>query len=747
MEILRFTLKFIIIVLVKIGDIVLFCLEKTISLPFYLLRRLVRETSLAIKKIFSSKNSRKEALIYQSGAFVKVKPKTRVVYGKNKAAKRKSSETNYLLVFKSKLKFFLLGVIFSLFVIFLPLLGFIFVSELPSPYSLSLNLIPKTTKIFDRNNNLLYEIYINQNRTIVNLSEIPKFLKDATIAIEDKNFYNHPGFDVKGIGRALVANIKNRAFLQGGSTITQQLVKSAYLTPEVTLSRKVKEIVLAFLTEKVYSKDKILELYFNFVPYGGTAWGVQAASKVYFDKNVAQLDLAESAFLAGLPKAPTIYSPYHGNLWKERQKEVLDAMVRLGYISKIQAEEAFAKELVFKPLQTPIKAPHFVMYIRDLLIQKYGLSEVERGGLKVKTTLDINLQEMAEKIVSDEVDSNLSLNIKNGAAVISDPSNGDILAMVGNKNYFDKENGGNVNIATSLRQPGSSIKIVTYALALLRGFTESTSLDDSPLTINLPEGAYAPVNYDGKFHGRLQLRYAFANSLNIPAVRVAQRLGVDNIVRFGKEMGISSWGSSNKYGYSITLGGADVTMLDMATVYGVIANGGKMVPLDPVLEILDFAGKPVYKKEPTEKQIVDEGVSFIVSDILADNNARSLEFGLNSPLKIDGHRVSVKTGTSDNKRDNWTIGYAQNFVVAAWVGNNDNTPMSQNLASGITGAAPIWNKIMKNLLFDKKDEPIIIPGNVIKKNCLGREAYFIKGTENSIRCVLPTPTPIPTPKP
>jgi len=649
--------------------------------------------------------------------------------------------------FSYNIKLIFLGFIFSTVFIFLPLLTLIFLSDLPSPSNLSVNFIPKTTKIYDKNGNLLYEIYANQNRTIVALSEIPKNLKNATIAIEDKDFYTHPGFDVKGIARAFISNTRNKN-IQGGSTITQQLIKSAFFSSEPSIARKVKEIVLAFWAERLYSKDKILELYFNYVPYGGTAWGIESASEIYFGKNVTDLSLGESAFLAGLPRAPSAYSPYFGNgkLWKKRQKEVLDAMVHLSYIKPDDGKKALEEDLQFKTPNTRIKAPHFVMYVRDWLIQKYGLSEVERGGLQVKTTLDLPLQEKIEQIVASEIDQDAYLNIHNGAALITNPSTGDILSMVGSKNYFDTEAEGNVNIVTASRQPGSTIKLVTYALALSTGFTEATILDDTPLTIYSQGGpSYTPVNYDGAFHGRIPLRTAFANSFNIPAVRTAQKMGVDNIVNFGRDMGISSWKDSSKYGISITLGGAEVTMKELATAYGTIANEGKRVDINPILEVKDALGKILYQKSIVEKQVVDPGVAFIISDILADNNARSIEFGSNSPLSIPGKRVSVKTGTTDYKRDNWTIGYTKNVLVATWVGNNDNSPMSQSLVSGITGAAPMWNKIISSLM-PENNESNTPPPNIVKKYCLGQDRFFIKGSENTVLCVMPTPIPSPTPQ-
>ncbi len=674
---------------------------------------------------------------------------------KSKKKKKKVATLPPQPIFKYKrpsiwysFKLFFWGILFSSVFVFLPLLSLIFLSDLPNPSNISTSYIPKTTKIFDRNGILLYEIFVNQNRTVIELSQIPQDLKDATIAIEDREFYKHPGFDMRGIIRALYSNSQQNN-LQGGSTITQQLVKSSLLTPEPTLSRKVKEIILAFWAERIYSKDEILALYFNYVPYGGTAWGVSAASEVYFGKKVEKLDLAESAFLAGLTRAPSIYSPYagSGDLWKKRQKQVLNAMLALNYITKVEYEKANAKKLAFIGPAIPIKAPHFVMYVKDLLIKEYGLSEVERGGLQVRTTLDVQTQNTAQEIVTQEVDANAHLNVTNGASVILNPQNGDILAMVGSRDYFDLENDGNVNLVTSLRQPGSTAKIITYSLALSSGFTQASLLDDSPLTITPPGGEpYTPVNYDGRFRGRIPLRLAFANSLNIPAVRVAQRVGVENIVNQGRRLGITNWEDPERYGLSITLGGAETTILDIATVYATFANEGTKISPSPILEIKDAAGKTIFSKTPEETPAIDPGIAFIVSDILADDRARSMTFGQNSLLNIPGHRVSVKTGTTDYKRDNWTIGYTDKVLVATWVGNNDNSPMSQSLASGITGAAPMWNKIMTRMLEGKTENIQFIPENVIKKNCFGADVYFLRGTENT-PCVAPSPispTPVKT---
>ena len=665
-----------------------------------------------------------------------------------KPKKPKAIKIFPLPLLRIKIKYFILGTILSMVFFFLPIIFIVFLQDLPSPRQLSFQQAPLTTKIFDRNGSLLYQIYATQNRTLVPLSSIPKYLQEATIAIEDKNFYKNAGFDIAAIARAAIADFSGKP-LQGASTITQQLIKSTLLSPERTIRRKVKEIILAYWADRIYTKDQILEMYFNQVPYGGTAWGIEAASEVYFSKNTRDLDLAEAAFLAGLTKAPTTYSPYSESktLWKGRQKEVLTKMKELKYISQKEKEDALNKKLVFSIPQTPLYAPHFVMYIKDLLIKKYGLGLVEKGGLRVTTTLDLKTQDMVQNIVSLEVEKNAYLNLTNGAAVVTNPKNGDILAMVGSRDYSDS----NFNVSTALRQPGSSIKVVTYALGLNNGFTPATIIDDSPITFTSFNGpSYSPVNYDGKFHGKMSLRIALANSINIPAIKVLSKVGIQNMVDLGKKMGITTWGNPSNYGLAITLGSAEVKMIDMTQVYGVLANSGARVDLNPILKVTDSQGNILEEKKGLiqDKQIIDPGVAFILSNILADNGARAMEFGINSPLNIPSHNVSVKTGTSDNKRDNWTIGYTPNYVVAVWVGNNDNSPMSQALASGITGAAPIWHNIMVNLLPQKSASTssikINIPQNVIQKDCIGRKEYFIKGTENSVNCTfIPTPSPTP----
>lgn len=646
-----------------------------------------------------------------------------------------------------KLRYFIFGTLFSFCFIFLPVIIFVIIKTLPDPTILSQQQFPQTTKIYDRNHVLLYQFYANQNRTLVHLRDIPLYLREATVAIEDKNFYQNPGFDVIAIARAAISDLKHQGF-QGGSTITQQLMKSTLLTSEQTVNRKLQEIALAFWTERLYSKDKILEMYLNVVPYGGTAWGVETASQTYFGKDVKDLDLAECAFLAGLPQAPSQYSPFGSNptLWKARQKEVLRRMKDLGYIDATQESQALSEQLTFQSQPTPLLAPHFVMFVKDYLIQKYGLALVEKGGLTVTTTLDLATQNMAQKIVSQEVSKDGYLNLTNGAAVITNPQNGDILAMVGSIDYNNPDFGA-VNIATSLRQPGSSIKVVTYAAALSHGYTPATIINDSPVAYTNAWETYAPVNYDGRFHGNVTLRTSLANSFNIPAVKTLASIGIPMFVDYGHKMGISHLQSADHYGLSVTLGAAEVTMIDMATAYGTLANYGNRVDLNPILEADDYKGNILEKKTPTSGvPVVDPGVTYQLDSILSDNNARTLEFGPTSPLYFPGISIPVKTGTTDDKRDNWTDGYTKDRVVVVWVGNNDNSPMSPGLASGITGAAPIWHQIMSNLIGNKKGDIFTPPADIVSKPCNGRTEYFVKGTENNVTCMnYPTWTPAPQP--
>jgi penicillin-binding protein 1C len=650
-----------------------------------------------------------------------------------------------------QIKSFVAGICVTVLFFILPYNAYQWLKALPNPQLLTQRDVEVTTKIFDRNGVLLYEIYADQNRTPLPLAQIPKLMQEATISIEDKNFYQHPGFSVTGILRAARETLLNKQ-IQGGSTITQQLIKSALLTPEISITRKVKEIILAFWAERLYTKNQILEMYLNQVPYGGTAWGIEAASQTYFGTTVSSLNLAQIAILAGLPAAPSEYSPFNSHPEKafERQKEVLRRMTEDHYITPQQEQDALATPIKFMTPRVPIRAPHFVMYVKDLLEQRYGPRLVEQGGLRITTSLDSTMQEKAEGIVRTQIDSLAGLRVGNGAALVTNPKTGEILAMVGSKDYFDTAHDGNVNVTTSLRQPGSSIKVVNYSAALENGFTAATILDDSPVvyqTVGSPP--YAPVNYDGKFHGLIPLRYAFANSYNVPAVKTLAKIGVSTMVDKGRAMGIESWTDPSRFGLSLTLGGGDVTMLDMARVYGTLANNGQMTGLQPILEVTDYSGQVLEKNtKASGVAAVKPGVAWIISNILSDNAARTAAFGPNSSLVIPGKTVSVKTGTTDSKRDNWTIGYTPSLLTVVWVGNNNNAPMDPLLTSGITGAAPIWHDIMTEFLKDKPDEVAAKPDDVISIPCyLNRTEYFIKGTEPVGGRCAPIPTPSPTPTP
>ncbi|HUQ85400.1 MAG TPA: PBP1A family penicillin-binding protein [Candidatus Limnocylindrales bacterium] len=657
--------------------------------------------------------------------------------------------TSKLLTYNKLLRIALYGLI--AFIVAIPLMFLWFSRDLPTPGKLVTSKYKDATRITDRKGELLYSVYQDENRSYVSLSKIPIKLQEATISIEDKDFYKNNGFSPIAYVR-VAWNAARGKGLAGGSTITQQLVKNVLLSNERSLPRKIKELILAIQVNRKYKKPEILEMYLNNIPYGGTAVGVEAASQQYFGKKANEMNLAESAFLAGLPQSPSRYAPFNGGKsYIGRTEAVLKQMVSNKYITKKESVKALAeiKNYKFSERDEAIKAAHFVMYVREKLAAQFGEQAVTTGGLQVTTSLDYALQEKAEKIVKDEVDELKTYKVGNGAAIVSDPKTGEVLAMVGSKDYFDRENEGNYNVAVhNTRQPGSSMKPIVYAAALESGYTASTLLMDTrtefPSSGNPP--IYTPVNYDGVFRGPTQVRFALGNSYNIPAVKMLAKVGITPVLRKAYEMGINNWEPTAKnragVGLSLVLGGRETSLIDEVTAYGVFANKG--IKHDPVtiLKVTDIKGKVLYERQKTEgKKALSEEVSFIISHILLDNNARKQAFGPNSTLNIPGKTVSVKTGTTDDKRDNWTIGYTPSFVVGVWVGNNDNTPMNQAIASGITGASPIWNKIMKEVLKDKADEIPQKPDNVIalQIDSLGgglphgsiptRSEYFVKGTE------------------
>lgn len=621
---------------------------------------------------------------------------------------------------------------------------YFFLRDLPSPSNLSTNSLGQSTQIYDRNGTLLYTIYDNRNQQFVKLDDIPLQLRQATLVAEDKDFYKHGAIDLRGVARAFYATVFKKD-LQGGSTLTQQLVKNSLLSPERTIQRKVKEVILSFATEALYSKDEIMEMYLNQVPYGGTAYGVQAASRMYFGKDVHTLTLAEAALLAGFPESPSTYAPFgsHPELGKQRQEYILRRMQEEGFITEAQRKQAVEAPIKYKSLVTEIKAPHFVFYVKDLLTKKYGSRLVNEGGLQVRTSLDLSIQNFAQLTVASEVAKLKNYNATNGGVLITNPGTGEILAMVGSRDYFDQEIDGNVNVTLAHLQPGSSIKPINYAVGLMKGYSAASPFIDKA-TCFPGKVPYCPKNYDGRYHGVVTMRQALGNSFNIPAVQMLKFNGLDAMIATASAMGISTFQDPSRYGLSLTLGGGEVTMTDMATAFGVFANRGYRIDLHPILKVTDKTGKVLEEYHAPSspifgKRVLPPGVAFIISDILQDNSARTMAFGPSSALRIPDQVVSVKTGTTNDYRDNWTIGYTPSLLIATWVGNNDHTPM-RGIVSGVTGAAPIWNKLMTEFLKGKRPERMLQPSDVITRascttdgtpppaeGCPTRREYYLKG--------------------
>lgn len=660
----------------------------------------------------------------------------------------------YLLRFFPLQTLFILTLSVSIFFGAYALSEYVF-KDLPAVTELTNREQQVTTKITDRTGEILFKVYDDENRSIITLKDVPQTMINATIAIEDKDFYHHYGFSLRGIFRAAIANAKNES-VQGGSTLTQQLVKNRLLSSEKTLTRKIRELILSVIVEQQFTKNQILEMYFNQIAYGGSTYGVEEAAQRYFGKSAKEMTLAESALLAGIPAAPSVYTPFGPTpeFAYGRQAEVLRRMVEDGYISNEQAEQAKQEKIAFRNDTIDIKAPHFVMYVRNLLAEKYGEDVVNNGGLIVTTSLDSALQKETQALVTDEVARLERLRVTNGASLITNPQTGEILAMIGSTNYFNFAQDGQVNVTTRERQPGSSIKPLTYAIALERGKTPSTRIQDAPITFN-SQGSppYTPKNYDGKFHGNVTLKESLGSSYNIPAVKLLAEIGLDSYINKAQKMGISTWTNKNRYGLSLTLGGGEVKMIDMNKMYGAFANGGYAIDPNPILEVKNYKGEILYrnecaldKKNCKTNKVLDEGVAYLITSMLFDNTARTPAFGPLSTLFIPNHQVAVKTGTTNNLRDNWTFGYTSDRLVSVWVGNNDNTPMSY-IASGVTGASTIWNNIMQLMLDDKNPHAFSIPSNIAKvsictttnaANCgncrTSREEYFIRSTEPKNTC-------------
>lgn len=596
--------------------------------------------------------------------------------------------------------------------------------KIPDFHSFEDRKVVSSTKIYDRTGEiLLYDIHQDIRRTNIPFEKMNVNIKNATVAIEDSEFYNHSGIRITSTIRAVLSNLFRVGIGGGGSTITQQLVKNTLLTPQKSIIRKIKEWVLAIKIDRSMPKEKILEYYLNENPYGGNVYGIEEASKTYFNKSALDLTLAEAAYLASIPQSPTLLSPYGKNRDKLdiRKNLVLSRMLELNFISQEEYETAKNEAVAFVPQATVgIRAPHFVFFIKDYLEQKYGSELVEKGGLKVITTLDYNLQQKGEEIVKEGALKNeKDWNGKNAGLVAIDPKTGQILTMVGSRDYFDKEIEGNYNIATANRQPGSSFKPFIYATAFNKGFTPDTVIFDLPTEFQttcdaygkaLPghnqDNCYMPKNYDGKYRGPMKLRDALAQSINIPAVKLFYLAGLNDSLKTAEDLGISTLTEVGRYGLTLVIGGGEVSLLDMTSAYGVFANNGIRNQYTGILKIEDMTGRILEEYRSSPKEVLPKNTALIISDILSDNIARAPTFGLASPLFISGKDIAVKTGTTNSNKDAWTIGYTPSIVVGVWAGNNNNNPMKKG---GSAVAGPIWNKFInetfKILPNEKFEEP------------------------------------------
>jgi 1A family penicillin-binding protein len=606
-------------------------------------------------------------------------------------------------------EFFL--IIISLCVVFFSL-GIIYLStiQLPDFNNFENRDVANSTKIYDRTGKIvLYNIHDNVRRTEISFTEISPYIRQATISIEDAHFYEHYGFRPTSFVRAVLANITSGGFAQGGSTIDQQVIKNALLTREKTISRKVKEIVLSLKLDHELPKDTILQIYLNESPYGGTIYGVEEASLTYFGKHAQDVTLTEAAYLAALPQSPTYYSPYgkHLEALEKRKNLVLQRMFDLGYITAAEKSDAQKETISFeKDTSNSGKAMHFVMYIREYLEEKYGVDVVQNGGLKVITTLDYTLQKKAEDIVKEGALLNAKkYNAKNASLVAIDPKTGQILAMVGSRDFFDTEIPGQFNITTAARQPGSSFKPIVYSAAFKLGYTPETVLFDVPTQFSslcdaygnpLKEGVaksvcYMPENYDGKWRGPISLRDALAQSLNIPAVKILYLTGIKNAISLAQAMGLSTINDPDRYGLSLVLGGGEVTLLELTNAYGVFANNGIYHKQQGILEVRDNDDTILEKYSLQETEVLPDTVTSLISNILSDEEARVPSYGNHSSLYFPNRPVAVKTGTTNDYRDVWVIGYTPSIVIGMWGGNNDNTPIDKKVAGFVL--APIWHKI------------------------------------------------------
>ncbi len=588
---------------------------------------------------------------------------------------------------------------------------------LPDWGSFDTRKVTQSTKIYDRTGTiLLFDLNENIKRTVIPYDEMSRHIKNATVAIEDAEFYEHRGVKPRAILRAVLVNLGSFGFTQGGSTITQQVVKNSLLTTEKSIARKLKEWVLAVKLEEVVPKERILETYLNETPYGGSLYGVEEASQAFFSKNAAGVTLAEAAYLAAIIKAPTYYSPYgnHKAELDRRKDLVLSRMLENGFITTEEYEVAKGSEVVFSPQRGDgIRAPHFVFYIREYLEEKYGERALDEKGLRVITTLDYSLQEKAEEIVLRYATENETrFNAKNAALVAVDPKTGQILTMVGSRDYFDEEVEGAYNIALAERQPGSAFKPFVYAEALRKGYTPETVVFDVPTQFSTlcpkedltsEDGCYAPKNYDNVFRGPVTFRNALAQSINIPAVKVLYLAGLTDALRLAKDMGVRTLTNIDRYGLTLVLGGGEVSLLDMTSAYGVFANEGSRLEPTGILRIENHEGEVLEEYTARTSNVLERTVALTISDMLSDNVARAPAFGENSYLHFPGRSVAAKTGTTNDYRDAWVLGYTPSIAVGAWAGNNDNSSMEKKVAGFIV--APLWSEFMRVVLAKSEEVP------------------------------------------
>lgn len=610
--------------------------------------------------------------------------------------------------------------------------------NLPDPKLFDQRQISQSTKIYDRAGEvLLYEVHGEEKRTIIPASEIPDFVRQTTLAIEDSEFYTHSAFNWRSIIRAFYINLTRGRVVQGGSTITQQLAKNAFLTPDRTITRKIKELFLSYQLEKKYSKDEILDLYLNQIPYGSNAYGIEAAAQTFFNKPAKDLSLGEAAILASLPNAPSYYSPYgtHVDELIARQNFILKQMLNADIIDQEEKERAQKEEIKFAPQTTNIKAPHFVITIQEYLNNKYGEDLVQRGGLKVISTLDWKLQQIAEKTVAEGAARNTELyNGRNAALVAQDSNTGQILALVGSKDYFDAENDGNFNVATQgLRQPGSAIKPFAYLTAFKEGYTPNTILWDVETDFDATEDkSYSPHNFDNIFRGPITLRNALAQSVNIPAVKVLYLAGVGNVIEIAEQFGITTLTERSRYGLSLALGGGEVKLIELVGAYSVLSQDGVKHKQNFILEIKDSENNILEKYQDEAKKVVEAQYAQEINDILSDVEARKALYSGSLYLTIfPNQEVALKTGTTNEYHDAWAIGYTPSLVAGVWVGNNNNQPMQQQ-GSSILAALPIWHAFMSKALENKSLEPFEKPTSLTADKPVLRGEYVINNEVHNI---------------